>query len=71
MCYIQFVGYTDIVCSYVESNSVRLVANDDTTSEILLCRQQGEEPTKRHTESGTAGETFMPPLKCGWSSSAA
>ena len=32
---------------------------------LLLCRQQGEEPTKRHMECGTAGETSMPPLKCG------
>ena len=27
---MQFAGYTNIVCSYVESNSVRLVADDDT-----------------------------------------
>ena len=39
--------------------------------QLLLCRQQGEEPTKRHMESGTAGETSMPPLKCGCFSSAA
>ena len=26
----KFARYTDIVCSYVESNSVRLVADDDT-----------------------------------------
>ena len=38
---------------------------------LLLYRQQGEEPTKRHMESGTAGETSMPPLKCGCFSSAA
>ena len=38
---------------------------------LLLCRQQGEEPTKRHMKCGTAGETFMPPLKCGCFSSAA
>ena len=34
VCYIQFAGYTDIVCSYVESNSERLVADDDTTSAV-------------------------------------
>ena len=38
---------------------------------LLLCRRQGEEPTKIHMESGTAGETSMPPLKCGCFSSAA
>ena len=38
---------------------------------LLLCRQQGEEPTKRHMECGTAGEMSMPPLKCGCFSSAA
>ena len=38
---------------------------------LLLCRQQGEEPTKRRIECGTAGETSMPPLKCGCFSSAA
>ena len=38
---------------------------------LLLCRQQGEEPTKIHMESGTAGKTSMPPLKCGCFSSAA
>ena len=38
---------------------------------LLLCRQQGEEPTKIQMESGTAGETSMPPLKCGYFSSAA
>ena len=38
---------------------------------LLLCRQQGVEPTKRHVESGTTGETSMPPLKCGCFSSAA
>ena len=32
---------------------------------LLLCRQQGEEPTKRHMKCGTAGETSMPPFKCG------
>ena len=38
---------------------------------LLLCRQQGDEPTKRHMECGTAGETSMPPLECGCFSSAA
>ena len=38
---------------------------------LLLCRQQGGEPTKRHMECGTAGEKSMPPLKCGCFSSAA
>ena len=61
--------YTDFVCSYVESNSVRLVAHDDTP--LLLRRQQGGEPTKRHMECGTACETSIPPLKCGCFSSAA
>ena len=65
---MQFAEYTNVVCSYVESNSVRLVADDDT---LLLCRQQGEEPTKIHMECGTAGEMSMPSLKCGCFSSAA
>ena len=38
---------------------------------LLLCRQQGEEPTKIHMECGTAGETSMPPLKYGCFGSAA
>ena len=32
---------------------------------LLLCRQQGEEPTSRHVDCGTARETSMPPFKCG------
>ena len=32
---------------------------------LLLCHQQGEEATKRHTACGTADETYMPPSKCG------
>ena len=65
---MQFAEYTNVVCSYVESNSVRLVADDDT---LLLCRQQREEPTKIHMEYGTAGEMSMPSLKCGCFSSVA
>ena len=38
---------------------------------LLLCRQQGEEPTKRYMECGTASETSMPPFKGGCISSAA
>ena len=34
VCYMQFAGYTNIVCSYVESNSVQHVADDDTTSAV-------------------------------------
>ena len=48
--------------SDVEANSVLLVADDD---QLLLCRQQGEEATKRHTACGTASETYMSPSKCG------
>ena len=69
VCYMQFAGYTNIVCSYVESNSVRLIA--DMMISLLLCRQQGEESAKRHMECGTAAETSMPPFKCECSSSAA
>ena len=68
MCYIQFAGYTDIVCSYVESNSERLVADDDTTSAVSPTRRGAH---GKHMECGTAGETSMPPLKCGYFSSAA
>ena len=38
---------------------------------LLLCCQQGEEATERHTACGTAGEmytageTYMSPSKCG------
>ena len=68
MCYMQFAGYTNIVCSYVESTLYDLL---QMVIPLLLCRQQGEEPTKRHMECGTAGETSMPPFKCGCFSSAA
>ena len=37
---------------------------------LLLCRQQGEKPTKVRMEWGTTGETSMPPFKCGCFSSA-
>ena len=65
---MQFAGYTYIVCSYVESTLYDLL---QMMIPLLLCRQQGEEPTKRHMEIGTAGETSMPPFKCGCFSSAA
>ena len=39
--------------------------------QLLLCRQQGEKPTKIHMECGAAGETSLPPFKCGCFSSAA
>ena len=32
-------------------------------NQILLCRQQREEPTKRRVEYGTANETSTPPMK--------
>ena len=38
---------------------------------LLLCCQQGEEPTKRRMEYGTVGETPMPLSKCGCFGSAA
>ena len=67
---MQFAGYTNIVCSYVESTLYDLLQM--MIPLLLLCRQQqGEEPTKRHMESGTAGETSMPPFKCVCFSSAA
>ena len=68
VCYMQFAGYTNIVCSYVESTLYDLL---QMMISLLLCREQGEEPTKRHMESGTAGEMSMPPFKCGCFSSAA
>ena len=37
--YIQFAGNIDIICSYVESNSVRLVGDDDTTSAVSPTRR--------------------------------
>ena len=43
VCYIQFAGYTDTVCSYVESNSVRLIADDDTTSAVSPTRRGAHE----------------------------
>ena len=45
VCYMQFAGYTNIVCSYVESTLYDLL---QMMIPLLLCRQQGEEPTKRH-----------------------
>ena len=51
VCYIQFAGYTCVytvsVCnSYVESNSVLLVAaNDNTTSAVLPTRRGAHEKT--------------------------
>ena len=47
VCYMQFAGYINVVCSYVESYSVRLVADDDTTSAVL--------PTRRGTHEKTYG----------------
>ena len=53
---MQFAGYTNFVCSYyVESNSVRLVADDDTTSAVSPTRRgaprkdiwNAEPPVKR------------------------
>ena len=43
VCYMQFAGYTSIVCSYVESNSARLVADDDTTSAVSPTRRGAHE----------------------------
>ena len=57
---MQFVGYTIIVCSYVGSTLYALL---QMMIPLLLYRQQGEEPTKRHMGCGTAGETSMPPLQ--------
>ena len=56
---MQFAGYTNIVCSSVESTLYDLL---QMMIPLLLCRQQEEEPLKRHMESRTAGETSMPPL---------
>ena len=44
---MQFAGYTNIVCSYVESNSVRLVADDDniTSSAVSPTRREAHEKT--------------------------
>ena len=41
--YLQFAGYTNVVCSYVESILFDLL---HMMIPLLLCRQQGEEPTK-------------------------
>ena len=45
VCYMQFAGYANTVSSYVESNSVRLVADDDTTSDVSPTRRGGHEKT--------------------------
>ena len=47
VCVLHAVaGYTNIVCSYnVESNSVRLVADDDTTSAVSPTRRGAHEKT--------------------------
>ena len=64
-------------CSLVGTPILSIVVWNQTLYELLrmmlpllLCRQQGEEPTKRHMECGTAGETSMPTFKCGCFSSA-
>ena len=46
VCYIKFAGYTGgyvVPCSYVESNSVLLVTNDDTTSAVSPTRRGAHE----------------------------
>ena len=68
-CYIQFAGYTNIVCSYVESNSVQNLLQ--MMIPLLLRRQQREEPAKIHIECGTEDAMSVPPLKCGCFGSAA
>ena len=45
MCDIQLAGYTDFVCSYVESNSERFIADDDTTSAVWPTRRGDHEKT--------------------------
>ena len=49
--------------SDVEAKSVLLLVA--VMIPLLLCRQEGEEATNRHTACGTAGETYMSPSKCG------
>ena len=45
VCYMRFAGYANIVCSCVESNSVRLVADDDTTSAVSPTGRGAHEKT--------------------------
>ena len=42
---MQFAGHTKIICSYVKSNSVRFVADDDTTSAVSPTRKGAHEKT--------------------------
>ena len=62
-----FMCYT---CNLLGASILSIVMWDQTLYDLLqmmipllLCRQQGEEPTKRHMECGTSGETSMLPFK--------
>ena len=55
---MQFAGYTNnIVCSYVESNSVRLVADDDNITSSAVS------PTRREAHEKTYIWNAEPPVK--------
>ena len=72
VCYMQFAGYTNTILSVVMWNQTLYdLLQMMIPLLLLLCRQQGDEPTKRHIECGTDGETSMPPFKCGCFCSAA
>ena len=59
MCYIQFAGDTSVyICCTVMSKQTLYYYLLQMMIPLLLCRQQGEEATKRHTACGTAGETY-------------
>ena len=60
VCYIQFAGDTSVyICCTVMSKQTLYYYLLQVMIPLLLCRQQGEEATKRHTACGTAGETYV------------
>ena len=77
VCYIQFAGYTPAYMLYLVyiivmwNQTLYYLLLQMMIPLLLLCYQQGEEPTKRRMEYGTAGETSTPLSKCGCFGSAA
>ena len=62
MCYIQFAGDTSVyICCTVMSKQTLYYYLSQMMIPLLLCRQQGEEATKRHTACGTAAKRICLP----------
>ena len=62
VCYIQFAGDTSVyICCTVMSKQTLYDYLLQMMIPLLLCRQQGEEATKRHTACGTAAKRICLP----------